>query len=117
MNIIQSDRSDKLLSDTLGCLREALQSNGSIPNKATEEALRSSIQVMVQMLSGQLSSPVLQLASLDPGSGKTEALCCFLRSWKAQGFTPAHGALIVLSTHKEIESCIERSDLQPCWGP
>ncbi|WP_242153308.1 hypothetical protein [Sphingomonas sp. BAUL-RG-20F-R05-02] len=67
---------------------------------------------MAEMLSGTLKSSVHLLASLDPGAGKTEALCSFLRSWKADHFSPAGGALVVLATHKEIQSCIDRAGLE-----
>jgi len=67
---------------------------------------------MGQMLSGTLKGHAHLLASLDPGAGKTAALCSFLRSWKDQGFSPPGGALIVLATHKEILSCIDRAGLE-----
>lgn len=68
---------------------------------------------LVHLLSGNLSTPVYHLASFDPGTGKTAALCEFLKAWKSQGFRPTQGALIVLSTRKEIEDCIARSSLDP----
>lgn len=67
---------------------------------------------MGEMLSGTLIDPVHLLASLDPGAGKTEALCSYLQTWKANGFRPSGGALIVLTTHKEIQSCIDRAGLE-----
>ncbi|KEZ00071.1 hypothetical protein AI27_14655 [Sphingomonas sp. BHC-A] len=41
-------------------------------------------------------------------------MCAFLKSWKSSSFQPPSGALVVLSTRKEIESCIHRADLEPC---
>ncbi len=69
--------------------------------------------VLKGLLSGDLSNPVLHLAFFDPGSGKTSSVCSFLQSWKASGFKPDNGALIVLATHKEILSCIQASGLDP----
>ena len=78
------------------------------------DAIRSIHESMADMLSGTIKDPRYHLASVDPGTGKTAALCSFLKGWKADNFMPSRGALIVLSTHKEIEDCIARSDLKPC---
>jgi hypothetical protein len=79
--------------------------------EAKDKSLLSVQKAMDDMLSGVLTEPVHLLASLDPGAGKTNKLCSFLQDWKTNHFSPSQGALIVLATLKEIESCIERAGL------
>lgn len=45
------------------------------------------------------------------GLGKSTAIQSFLREWKADGFKPGEGVLIVLPTLEEIEAYILRTDL------
>jgi len=82
-------------------------------DKASSVALRCVHDTLNDLLIGTLSDPIYHLASFEPGSGKTATLCGFLKAWKFAGFVPANGALIVLSTHKEIQDCIVRSGLDP----
>lgn len=103
---------ERLLQAASSCLQVAFEEYGSKPNQSTMVALNAIHKTMSEMLTGTLPSQKYHLASIDPGSGKTQALCSFLSAWKAQAFRPAHGALIVLATHKEIESCIHRSGLE-----
>lgn len=49
---------------------------------------------------------------MDPGEGKSSAICDFLRSWKEDGFSHHHGALIVLSRHEEIRAYVDRAGLE-----
>ena len=53
----------------------------------------------------------LVLSTIDPGEGKSSAVCDFLRSSKEEGFSQSQGALIVLSRHDEIRFYIENSGL------
>jgi hypothetical protein len=48
---------------------------------------------------------------MDPGEGKSSAICDFIRSWKDEGFRDHHGALIVLSRHEEIRSYVDQAGL------
>lgn len=68
---------------------------------------------MVRLLTGQppQGDPQYFLASLDPGKGKTEAVCAFLRAWKSLGFHPKGSVLIGLSRLDEIRAYIDRSGL------
>ena len=113
METFKSAGSFELLSRASSCLKDRLSDFGSSSHQKTETALQSVLQNIVDMVSGSVSEPLYRLASLDPGTGKTEAVCAFLRTWKDTGFLPDTGALIVLSTRKEIENCIERSGLTP----
>src|SRR3546814_17008126 len=81
---------------------------------AASTQLRPALTAMRQLLSGEIKTRSFLVASFDPGAGKTGALCAFLKSWKSSSFQPPSGALVVLSTRKEIESCIHRADLEPC---
>ena len=82
-------------------------------DNAPFRTLKSVHDTLSDLLAGTLAEPVYHLASFDPGTGKTEAICEFLKGWKSQGFRPANGALVVLSTRNEIEDCIARARLDP----
>jgi hypothetical protein len=113
MNILNDLKGHELISRALSTLKTNLQAIRSSPNEATEIIFHQVLRLMVQMLAGPPVEPVFHLASCDPGTGKTEALCSFLNAWKSVSFQPSGGALIVLATRKEIESCISRSGLDP----
>jgi hypothetical protein len=114
MTILRETGPEGFLSVAFRDLKSTLQANGSCIDQSTETALKSVLSFMVQSVHEVPSETLYSLASLDPGAGKTEATCAFLRTWKSRSFLPAAGALIVLSTRKEIESCIARSGLQAC---
>nr|WP_087573325.1 hypothetical protein [Sphingomonas sp. CDS-1] len=68
------------------------------------------LKVAISQLNAASSSiPQLVLSSMDPGEGKSSAICDFLRFWKEEGFSQHHGALIVLSRHEEIRSYVDRA--------
>lgn len=113
MNIDKSLKGHGIISRASSTLKTNLQANRSCPNEATEIIFHQVLSLMVQMLVGAPVEPIFHLASCDPGTGKTEALCSFLKAWRSLSFQPSAGALIVLATRKEIESCISRSGLDP----
>ena len=113
MNIYRNLKGHELLSRASSILKTTLQTNRSSPSEVTEIIFHQVLSLMAQMLAGPPMEPVFHLASCDPGTGKTEALCSFLNAWKSLNFQPSGGALIVLATLYEIKSCIVRSDLDP----
>lgn len=58
-------------------------------------------------------SPTIYLSSIDCGMGKTTAVCEFIREWKASGFTPDKGIVVLVSRIAEIATYIARSGLDP----
>ena len=88
-------------------------SSGALGELNGSTELRPAIMAMCQLLGREIKTRSYLVSSFDPGAGKTGALCAFLRSWKSSGFQPPSGVLVVLSTRKEIESCIHRADLEP----
>lgn len=78
-----------------------------------EAALQQIHTLMSDLLTGSEHRSSLFLSSLDPGMGKSTAVCNFLSSWKDAGFHPSGGVLIALSRHDEIRSYIDRAALSP----
>lgn len=103
--------SDKLLKEAFSVLKHQLQEYGSVIDDPTEVALKTVQEHMVHMLVGELTDPKFFLSSLDPGKGKTEAVCALLKAWKAADFQPEGSVLISLSRLDEIRSYIDRSEL------
>lgn len=109
----ETDRPSSILQLAAIRLDETLTAHGSVPNEAVRLALTAIHETMAAMMVPDKIAAKYHLASVDPGAGKTEALCAFLKTWKSLSFRPAAGALVVLQTRKEIEGCIERSGLHP----
>lgn len=103
----------RLLQAASTCLDDALQAHRSVPSASVRFALQSIHDTMVDMIVPGKVDVRYHLAAVDPGAGKTEALCAFLKAWKSLHFRPVAGALVVLQTRKEIEGCIHRSGLHP----
>ncbi len=51
------------------------------------------------------------LSSIDPGMGKTESYCSFIKSWKTMGFYPEGSILVAVATLEEIPSIVSRCGL------
>lgn len=105
---------------TLGVSEEAFEllqdlqkSRGSHSDPASIEALQAALKKMEDLLQDQTISAgrLYYLSSLDPGKGKTEAVCQFLKAWKSRGFPGMSGVLIALSRREEIRSYIKRAGL------
>lgn len=78
----------------------------------------SAMLALIQHLEGLLRQPegtrdkTFYLSSLDPGKGKTEAVCAFLRAWSLREFDPSGGVLVAVSRVEEIASYIARCELR-----
>lgn len=79
MNTQVTEGPEGFIKSTSSHLNSSFYLNASDSNSITEVALRTVHQTMDDMLLGNLKTPTYYLASLDPGTGKTEALCAFLR--------------------------------------
>ncbi len=55
--------------------------------------------------------PNYYLSSVDPGIGKTESYCSFIKSWKGMRFIPEGSILVAVATLEEIPSIISRCGL------
>ena len=111
MTITVRPRGDKLLDEAFAVLTNQLNDFGSVIDETTETALKAVQEHMVRMLVGELREPTFYLSSLDPGKGKTEAVCALLKAWKHNDFRPEGSILIGLSRLEEIRSYIDRSGL------
>lgn len=109
----QSSHSFRLPEEAMRLLVDTHAARGSPIDPAARSALSKIIHQFYKLLNDrtQQDRMTYYLASLDPGVGKTEAACVFLKAWKAQGFLPEGGVLIAVSRLDEIESYIERSGL------
>lgn len=103
----------RVAGDAFCMLKTLQQERGSSFDKATERALKSVLQHMEDHLFATRAPSDLRyyLSSLDPGKGKTEATCMFLKAWKASGFREGGGVLVAVSRLAEIIEYIERSQL------
>jgi len=72
--------------------------------------LRSLVQTMEDGLGGLLPDKYF-LSALDPGQGKTSAVCHFIKAWKDRGFTSSSSVLIALSRIEEIKTYVQLSGL------
>jgi len=61
-------------------------------------------------LRGDLA-PNYYLSSVDPGLGKTESYCSFIKSWKEMRFIPEGSILVAVATLEEIHSIVLRCGL------
>jgi hypothetical protein len=75
-----------------------------------QKALSTILDALEAGLRGKLT-PSYYLASLDPGMGKTLAVCSFLKAWKGLGWEPDSSILIGVSRLDEIKTYVERSGL------
>lgn len=102
-----------LSEDAYRCLQETFASRKATITSTTEHSLKVVLSLMANLLDqpDELEDQPYYLASLDPGLGKTEAVCAFLKSWKKAGFHPSGGVLIALSRLEEITNYISRSGL------
>jgi hypothetical protein len=89
-----------------------ISSFGVILSEGGKEALKSLMQTFFEGLSGVLESN-FYLNSLPPGSGKTQAISSFVRTWKEKGFHPSGGIIIGLKTKDEIEGLVRRLGIGP----
>ncbi|MET3725090.1 hypothetical protein [Sphingomonas trueperi] len=79
----------------------------SVSNKMAFKGLFDSFEAS---LTGELESKYY-LSSLDPGSGKTQAISCFLKAWKSNGFFPEGSVLVGVKTKDEIKGLVKRLGL------
>lgn len=103
-----------LLSDAAYCaLASAQAARGTEIDERTQTALKAVIQQMAVMLQTPTTNADqnFYLSSLDPGKGKSEAVCKFLQTWRAASFSPTGGVLVAVSRLEEIEAYIDRSGL------
>ena len=102
----------RLSDDALCLLQDRYRERWSSLTKTAEDALLAILRCLEDLLTAN-PPPTRQyfLSSVDPGVGKTEAVCMFLKAWKAKGFKPTGGVLVAVSRHDEIEAFIERSGL------
>jgi hypothetical protein len=112
LTITVRSKGDKLLDEAFAVLTNQLHDFGSVIDETTEIALKAVQEHMVHMLVGELREPKVYLSSLDPGKGKTEAVCALLKAWKHNDFRPEGSILIGLSRLEEIRSYINRSGLE-----
>jgi hypothetical protein len=70
------------------------------------------VETIIDGLSGKLK-PVIYVASIDPGLGKTLAAITVLRQWKHQGFYPQSSVLIFVKSKDEIKTYISSIGLDP----
>lgn len=93
-------------------LFKELSDFGVVVSESGKESLRSLMQTFFDGLSGVLD-PNFYLNSLPPGSGKTQAISSFVRTWKEKGFYPSGGIIIGLKTKDEIEGLVRRLGISP----
>ncbi|MGN7161826.1 hypothetical protein [Sphingomonas sp. SAFR-052] len=99
-----------LIKLTYKNLIESLKSYGQILEKGSRQPLFELVKCMVECLFGG-GNEKYYLASLDPGSGKTEAIISFVNAWKKIGFDPKAGIVIAVSSLDQIKSIIDRAKL------
>lgn len=100
----------KLIKLTYKNLTHNLKSYGQIIEKGNRKSLFELVKRMVECIHGGLDEKYY-LASLDPGSGKTEAIISFINAWKMLGFDPKSGIVIAVSSLDQIKSIIDRAKL------
>ncbi|WHU02739.1 hypothetical protein [Sphingomonas sp. NIBR02145] len=81
-----------------------------VPDVDTENALKELLKVFEGGLRSLLQ-PNFYLSSLDPGSGKTQAISSFLKAWKSKGFLPEGSVLVGVKTKEEIRALVNRLGL------
>lgn len=108
------DVSDTLANDALRSLQDLFSNRGQALTPTTIKAFKNTFQTMQTNLSSRLAFQArkFQLVSLDPGMGKTDAVCSFIRAWKAHQFMPAGGVVVCLSRKAEIDDYITRTELE-----
>lgn len=111
MNLTNLAEDTELSAAAFDLFASRMSERGIIIDDHTERAIRSLHRLMASLLSGESSEPNFYLSSLDPGMGKTEAVCCFLQAWKDRGFKPDGSVLIGLAQYEDILSYLERSGL------
>ena len=83
---------------------------GSVFSQSSEYALKRLLETLEDGLRGLLSSN-FYLSSIDPGIGKTLAVCQFLKVWRERGFDPASSILVGVSRLEEIKTYLDQSGL------
>ncbi|VXD02886.1 hypothetical protein [Sphingomonas sp. 8AM] len=99
-----------LAEKALKNLKAALTSFGSNLSPPAEMALSAVLTSMEAGLKGELP-PSFYLSAVDPGNGKSLAVAMFLRAYKASGFLPANGVLVLVSRLAEIEAYLVSAGL------
>lgn len=113
MNTERPSGSTTLSDASYRALASLQASRGQAFDNPTATAIQAVLELLEAMLRGSEdpSAERYYLSSLDPGQGKTEAICTFLRTWRDRGFQPHGGVLVALSRVEEIEAYIDRSGL------
>ncbi|MBC2665678.1 hypothetical protein H7F51_09090 [Novosphingobium flavum] len=103
----------RLPEEALRLLVEWQTSRSSSIDTSTTTAFQALFGRMASLLHGPAPTglPQFYLASLDPGKGKTEAACAFLKAWASLNFQPGGGVLVAVSRLDEVDAYIERSGL------
>lgn len=109
--MIAENRSAKSISHkSFEILMGDFRSFGISPSPKGMNAFKSLFDTLESALTGQLG-PSYYLSSLDPGSGKTQAISCFLKAWKSNGFLPEGSVLVGVKTKEEIRGLVNRLGL------
>lgn len=110
MSVLKSYIDSDLFRKSSKILIEKLQSYGLKISNEHKECLDSLLRTFDASLKENLP-PNYYLSSLPPGWGKTEAIASFIKAWKSCGFLPEGSVLIGLRTKDEIQSLVERLEL------
>lgn len=100
----------KLIKLAYKDITETLKSYDQVLEKRNKKSLFELIRCMAECLHDGGDNN-FYLASLDPGSGKTEAIVSFINAWKKLGFDPKAGIIIAVSSLNQIRSIIKRAKL------
>ncbi|PTQ63721.1 hypothetical protein C8J45_105298 [Sphingomonas sp. PP-CE-3G-477] len=101
---------ESLLDKAKNDLHETLLTYSGSDVELLNTGLVNLIDHLDKGLRGELN-PRYYLSSIDPGIGKTECYCSFIKSWKKMGFNPEGSILIAVHTKEEIRSIIRRCGL------
>lgn len=101
---------EKIIEKSIKIMKERLSKRGICLSAYAEIGLRSLNQALLDCLGGEEVAPYT-LASFDPGVGKTEGVCCFLKAWSEASFTPKGSVLIAVHTKEQIESLVKKLGL------
>lgn len=101
---------ERLFYKTKEELQKTLSTYSGDGIKPLDSGLTDLLSHFDKGLRGELTSSYY-LSSIDPGIGKTESYCSFIKSCKEMGFFPEGSILVAVATLEEISSMVLRCGL------
>lgn len=99
-----------IVDETMSAISESFKAHHHHPSREQVGAIRAIVQTMADMAGG-VCAPLIHLSSLDPGIGKTTAVCTFVRRMVVDPAYDGVGVLFCIRTIDEIENLVRSLQL------